>query len=136
MVECTMETKHKVKLIRAYNAYVRYKGEEYYDDIAKCAISKFSDWEEVTGQELGKLREFVNKNKDYLLLSYSDESITQMAIKEITLEREKEIELYNKRREEEELLKKIRKQKAAEKQIEKAKALLAQLEKDEKQGVL
>jgi hypothetical protein len=126
-----METKHKVKLIKAYNTYVSYKmeGERYYKDVLKCAISKFSDWEEVTGEELGKLREFVNKNKDYLLLTYSDEGITQMAIKEMTLEREKEVEKYNKIREEQENLKKIRKQKAEERKIEKARRLLAELEK-------
>lgn len=126
-----METKHKVKLIKAYNAYVRYKMEEYYEDVLKCAISKFSDWEEVTEEELGKLSQFVHKNKDYLLLTYSDEGITQMAIKEMTLEREKEIEKYNKIREEEENLKKIRKQKAEERKIEKARRLLAELEKNE-----
>ncbi len=126
-----MKTKHKVKLIKAYNTYVGYKmeGERYYEDVLRCAVSKFSDWEEVTGEELGKLREFVNRNKDYLLLTYSDEGITQMAIKEMTLEREKEVEKYNKIREEQENLKKIRKQKAEERKIEKARRLLAELEK-------
>lgn len=127
-----METKDKVKLIQAYNVQIPCHGSEYYDSIEKCAISKFSNWEEVTGEEFKKLRQFVDQNKDYLLLSYSDEGLTKMAIKEMTLQREKEIEIYNKRREEDELRKKIRKQKAAERQVEKAKRLLAQLEKDEK----
>jgi len=123
--------KIKVKLFKCENINVRTYHNDYYDDVTKLVAKQFSDWEEVTTEEVFRLRNWVQRNPNHILVTHDEEDkLEQIAIKE---QIEREENLIKIRKLEEEKYKetqRLKKEKAARRKIENAKKLLEKIEKE------
>jgi hypothetical protein len=124
--------KIKVKLLKCKNVSMsRYNYEDYYEEITKLVVTKFSDWEEVTEEEKDTLWRWTERHPDYILVVYDEEmKLEPIAIKE---QLKYEEDLVKARKQQEEKYKeesRLRKEKAAKRRLESARKLLEKIEKE------
>lgn len=128
--------KYKVKLLKYKTKcktmnISRYNYEDYYEEIIKLVVTKFSDWEEVTEEEKDTLWRWTERHSDYILVVYDEEmKLEPIAIKE---QLKYEEDLAKARKQQEEKYKeeqRLKKEKAAKRRLESARKLLEKIEKE------
>lgn len=124
--------KYKVKLLKCKNVNLsRYNYEDYYEEITKLVVTKFSDWEEVTEEEKDTLWKWAERHPDYILIVYDEEmKLEPIAIKEQLKYEEDLIKAQKQREEQYKEESRLKKEKAAKRRLENARKLVEKIEKE------